>query len=1143
MKNAGYLLLFFITEIWLVGGLYAQDALPVVKVDFNMSGRPRQEVEFEFPNPTYVQWVVGRPTADTVMYNGITFIVRKGSEGEQLAPTYYKASVQAGHDEAKFTNDGISVNHEDVVGRVSIDLIIKGLPAGQHSLRTFHNMTDNLIPENVCPMDIYVNNQLAVDGLVPTVRLEKITEIANTELQLDVAGGEDVVISFSAELSGEQPVKKVIINGFHLNAVDVSNLARAVDPVTGDEYLDVPLGGDYTLTWQGAPIANSHDIYFGTDSMGITTADRNSPFFVGNQSRSDTTYTATDLHSMDSYYWRIDEVVSDNEVHKGSTWKFRTAQLAFPDAEGFGRFARGGRGGKVVYVDNLNDSGPGSLRAAVTNEVGPRTIVFNVGGVIHLESRLVLSDRYVTIAGQTAPGKGICIRSAPFGIGADDAIVRFIRLRLGAGPTADGMGMNGDHSIMDHCSISWTIDEAFSSRGAKNITLQRTLISEALNSANHKNYPEGNEHGYAATIGGNMGSFHHNLLAHCYGRNWSLGGQLDANNNLAGKLDIRNNVVYNWGSRATDGGAHEVNFVNNYYKPGAGTKRLPEIFTMQHENIGHGTQQCYFTGNVVPGVFDETNQEVGRRAQYSNGATKKYETFVDAPFFEAPVTTQPAAHAYKMVLSDVGANQPFFDAHDTRIVHETLTGTFSLRGSKTNKAGFPDDEADSGGFETYPEVAREENWDSDRDGLPDWWEEMHGLNPNSAPGDFVDANGDPDGDGFTNLEDYLEWMAMPHYRSANGDTVYINVRELARGFGDHASFSVANFINGSGSVTDGVVEFTPAGKGLCSFEFNVSDSAGHDMTRTVNIASWVDQNPEQNHLQVDPAYEEVARGRAAKIVNQMGINDEGKAQRVTDLVADQYIGLNRIHTKRDNALERRPDNADRIKRDAESAVSQLHQTFLDKLAVELDESQIESVKDGITYRVVPLTFENYQLMIPYLTERQKDTMLFLLKEARELAMDGGSSDEKHAWFGKYKGKIANYLSKEGYDLKQLGNDWAERRKKDDTTLAIEASNRIVATLALENSAVKERVRNLIAHQYQRIEGIQVERDSLLAIANASGPENGQVDERVAALETTSKAKFEAQQARYLSKLSEWLSERQIGIVKKGMADMVQQSGS
>ena len=135
----------------------------------------------------------------------------------------------------------------------------------------------------------------------------------------------------------------------------------------------------------------------------------------------------------------------------------------------------------------------------------------------------------------------------------------------------DGMGMaSGNNSIFDHCSISWTIDEAFSSRSGLNITLQRTLISEALNEAGHKNYPAGTQHGYAASIGGEIGSFHHNLLAHCAGRNWSLaGGLTHGTTTYAGRLDIRNNVVYNWRNRTTDGGAHEVNFVNNYYKPGA----------------------------------------------------------------------------------------------------------------------------------------------------------------------------------------------------------------------------------------------------------------------------------------------------------------------------------------------------------------------------------------------------------------------------------------------------------------------------------------------------------------------------------------------------------------------------------------------
>src|SRR5699024_8867786 len=207
-----------------------------------------------------------------------------------------------------------------------------------------------------------------------------------------------------------------------------------------------------------------------------------------------------------------------------------------------------------VYVTNLNDSGPGSLREAVTNNIGPRTIVFNVSGLITLKSRLNVTEPYVTIAGQTAPGKGICIRRATFGVTGNDDIIRFIRVRLGKPNVSyGGMGLTGNNfSIIDHCSISWTMDESFSSRNARNITLQRTLISEALNVAGHHNYPPGTAHGYAASIGGSIGSFHHNLLAHNYGRNWSLAGGVNGNGQYIGKLDIRNNVVYNWGTRATD---------------------------------------------------------------------------------------------------------------------------------------------------------------------------------------------------------------------------------------------------------------------------------------------------------------------------------------------------------------------------------------------------------------------------------------------------------------------------------------------------------------------------------------------------------------------------------------------------------------
>jgi len=220
-----------------------------------------------------------------------------------------------------------------------------------------------------------------------------------------------------------------------------------------------------------------------------------------------------------------------------------------------------------------------------------------------LESKLVATNPYLTVAGQTAPGQGITIRKYGFGLsGAHDTIIRHVRVRPGniAGVTLDGMGMQGgDHAIIDHASISWTLDEAFSSRSARNITLQRTLISEALNDAGHKNYKPGTQHGYAASIGGDVGSFHHNLLAHNSGRNWSLAGGLDGAGRHTGSLDLRNNVVYNWQNRATDGGAAQVNFVGNYYKPGPATK-LMKFLNPQLEGVKAFGPQRYFVAGEHP---------------------------------------------------------------------------------------------------------------------------------------------------------------------------------------------------------------------------------------------------------------------------------------------------------------------------------------------------------------------------------------------------------------------------------------------------------------------------------------------------------------------------------------------------------------
>ena len=489
----------------------------------------------------------------------------------------------------------------------------------------------------------------------------------------------------------------------------------------------------------------------------------------------------------------------------------------------------------MVEVTNLNDDGPGSLRHAVTQDIGPRTVVFNVSGNIELKSRLVIGQPYITVAGQTAPGEGITITRAPVGLTGDDGIVRFLKVRIGSGTTFDGMGLTGaDYSIIDHCSISWTIDESFSSRGAHHITLQRTLISEALNVAGHDKYETDKMHGYAATIGGDIGSFHHNLLAHNYGRNWSMGGGLNGDGYYSGRLDIRNNVVYNWGHRTTDGGAHEVNFVNNYYKPG-GASDIFVALTADHEGVGKGSQRYFFEGNVMPGYFDVNSQEKGRRSKIKNNEIVDYETFVDEPFFESYVETQSAIAAYKNVLSDVGANQPKLDNHDKRIIDETLKGSHSRKGKKSNLPGMIDTEADSGGFPDYSSEARPEGWDSDHDGLPNWWEEAKGLNVNSPKDDFSDSNNDDDKDGFTQLEDYLNWLAQPHYFINKGEPLELDAENFFKGYENNPVYDVSNEENGEVQLNGNKLEFKPFEKGFASFNISVKDTAGDEMTRLINV--------------------------------------------------------------------------------------------------------------------------------------------------------------------------------------------------------------------------------------------------------------------------------------------------------------------
>jgi hypothetical protein len=785
----------------------------IVKVDFDFSQRRVEEVN----DTNYNSWPISEQKQAEKSFKDLTFKLKGNFNAK-----WYKVGMNAPF-YSKLTSDGLATAE-------NLEFTISGLKAGQHSLLTFHNTFDKIEGKTFVPVKIYVNGTLA-ETVLPSNRSNSKIETATAYILFNAEANKDVVIRFELDAKSTDFIQQMVINGFEIDTPNLKKQAHTPKPENANEH--VVMDNKLMLNWESAKDAVAHQIYFGTDKKAVSNATEKSPEFKGKLTSNQ--FELGKLYSGTSYYWRVDELDAKGNATLGTVWSFRPAQLAFPGAEGYGRFAVGGRGGKVVEVNNLNDNGPGSLRDAVDQPIGPRTIVFNVSGNIKLASRLVVNQPYITIAGQTAPGEGITISRAPVGLTGNDGVIRFLKVRIGGGTTFDGMGLTGaNHSIIDHCSISWTIDESFSSRGSHNITLQRTLISEALNVAGHDKYPAGKMHGYAATIGGDVGSFHHNLLAHNEGRNWSIGGGLNGDGFYGGRLDIRNNVVYNWGHRTTDGGASEVNFVNNFYKPGVSTKIFVAL-NAQIEGVGKGKQQYYFDGNVMPGYFNEKNQDKGRKFTISNKAIVDYPVFLPKPFFESYVNTQTAEAAYKDVLSDVGANQPFFDKHDVRIVDETLKGTFTYKGSKSGLGGMIDNEADAGGWPNFANEKRSTDWDTDHDGLPNWWEKANGLNENSKAGDFSDVNLDADKDGFTQLDYYLDWLAQPHYFVSSGEKTSLTVADFFKGYEKKPVYTFSEVKNGKVVLKGKEIQFTTSEKGLASFVVTVKDSEGDSMSRTIHF--------------------------------------------------------------------------------------------------------------------------------------------------------------------------------------------------------------------------------------------------------------------------------------------------------------------
>ncbi|MDP0500082.1 MAG: polysaccharide lyase [Verrucomicrobiota bacterium JB022] len=456
---------------------------------------------------------------------------------------------------------------------------------------------------------------------------------------------------------------------------------------------------------------------------------------------------------------------------------------AFPGAWGGGMQATGGRGGKVMIVTNLNDSGPGSFREAAEAE-GPRIVVFRVAGIIELESDIDINHPDITIAGQSAPGDGICLAYNSLNINTSNVIVRHLRSRRGrpeGGQGSDNIGGNPiGQIIIDHCSSSWGMDENLSlyrrmepqEKGGdrkypvENLTIQWSISSEALNAKNHA---------FGGTWGGKDSTFHHNLFASNTARNPSIG--------MSGEFDYRNNVVFNWGHRTMDGGDETslINVINNYYKPGpAASKDMKDVLVRLTPNVRNmyspGSEwragdwypkaparpgKWYIAGNVMEGHPAVTKdnwkgvqvEDLDEMEMFDSEAKLKQFARVYTPFEGWPVKQETAHEAYKSVLAKVGATLPRRDSVDQRVIESVRTGKV------VSGDGIIDDPKEVGGYPNYTFSPDEVPVDSDNDGMPDEWEIRYGLDPHNP----ADAAEDADGDGYTNIEEYLNGTNPQEY--------------------------------------------------------------------------------------------------------------------------------------------------------------------------------------------------------------------------------------------------------------------------------------------------------------------------------------------------------------------------------------------
>ena len=506
--------------------------------------------------------------------------------------------------------------------------------------------------------------------------------------------------------------------------------------------------------------------------------------------------------------WAVAFPIVKKEAMQGRPyvpWAFRPYDLrqakipAFPGAEGGGMYTFGGRGGKVITVTNLNDDGVGSFRWAC-EQGGARIIVFNVCGIIKLKTPIIVRAPYITIAGQTAPGDGVCIAGESFQVNTHDVIVRHMRFRRGNTHSwyrEDSFGGNPVGNIMiDHCSCEWGLDEnisfyrhmfdlgdSFGSRKEPtvNVTIQNTISAKSLDTYNHA---------FGSTIGGENASFMRNLWADNTGRNPSIG--------WGGVFNFVNNVIYNWVHRTADGGEYSTmsNFVNNYYKPGPLTPKNSNVGWRIVKSESRSNKlfsfkqygRVYADGNIVEGydAITKNNWAGGIQASDKDGDLNSDELALMhsyEPFVMPYIKILPKEQTFDYVLNNVGATMPKRDIVDQRVVEEVRTGNvyYVKKLPKVNPYGDlwgldPKSQAPDGSFKYrrlskdsymkgiitdprqmggYPEYKGKPYKDSDGDGMPDEWEKANGLNPN----DPSDANKDCTGDGYTNIEKYINGIS------------------------------------------------------------------------------------------------------------------------------------------------------------------------------------------------------------------------------------------------------------------------------------------------------------------------------------------------------------------------------------------------